>query len=105
MVVRICLETKSLGLTQGYVPRISEISPASLEQQLIQSISDLKNFFFFKKGHLGFSDCSQLQVTRTLLDSLKKVTSLGKELLTTSSSIRGSTDIKARMSSLHNFHK
>lgn len=48
-------QPKSLAPTQDYVPRISEITPASSEQQFVQSISDFKNlFFFFFKGPLGF---------------------------------------------------
>lgn len=36
-------QTKSLAPTQDYVPRISEITPASSEQQFVQPTSDFKN--------------------------------------------------------------
>lgn len=36
-------QTKSLAPTQGCVPRISEITPASSEQQFVPSVSDFKN--------------------------------------------------------------
>lgn len=44
-------KTKNLAPTQGYVPRICEIPLASLEQQLIQSIPDLKILIFFWERH------------------------------------------------------
>lgn len=47
-------QTKGLAPTQDSVPRISQITPASSEQQFVPSISDFKNSFFSLKGHLGF---------------------------------------------------